>query len=94
MPILMLDPTGVDEPKATRLADRDGRLAGKRLGLLANGKTNSVRLLELVGELLVERHGLVPPVLVDKRDASRPAADTVLDKLAPQADLVVTAIGD
>jgi hypothetical protein len=94
MPIRMLDPTGIDEPRETRLAPRDGRLAGKRLGLLANGKTNSVRLLELVGELLVERHGVRVPVLVDKRDASRPAADAVLDELLPRCDLVVTAIGD
>jgi hypothetical protein len=92
--IRMLDPTGVDERRETRLAERDGRLAGKRLGLLANGKTNAGALLEVVGALLVERHGLRPPLLVDKRDASRPASDAVLDALLPQCDVVVTAIGD
>ena len=92
--IRMLDPTGVDEPRQTRLAERDGVLRGKRLGLLANGKVNSAAFLEIVGELLVERHGLRAPVLVDKRDATRPAADGVLDQLVPQCDVVVTAIGD
>jgi hypothetical protein len=61
--IRMLDPTGVDERRETRMAERDGVLRGKRLGLLANGKTNAVALLEMVGALLVERHGLAPPVL-------------------------------
>jgi hypothetical protein len=94
MPVEILDPTGVDQPVESRLAPRDGRLEGKRLGLLANGKTNASALLELVGELLTERHGLSALVLVDKRNASAPAADTVLDGLLPRCDVVVTAIGD
>ncbi len=94
MTLQMLDPTGVDEPRHTRLAGRDGRIAGKRVGLLANGKTNGDTLLCFVGELLQERHGAGTVTFVDKRDASRPAADAVLDKLLPQCDFVVTAIGD
>jgi hypothetical protein len=94
MPLEILDPTGVDQPVETRLARRDGCLAGRRLGLLANGKTNASALLELVGELLTQRYGLSAPVLVDKRNASAPAADTVLDGLLHQCDVVVTAIGD
>ena len=94
MTIRMLDPTGVDERRETRFAHRDGRLESKRVGLLANGKTNSVTLLEMVGALLTERHGAGATLLVNKGDASRPASDAVLDALLPQCDLVVTAIGD
>ena len=94
MPVEILDPTGVDQPVETRVAPRDGRLEGKRLGLLANGKTNATALLEMVGELLTERYGLSEPVLVDKRNASAPASDAVLDRLLPECDVVITAIGD
>jgi hypothetical protein len=94
MAILMLDPTGTEERLNTSLATRDGMLSGKRLGLLANGKRNADVLLRLVGELLVERHGMLPPAFVDKGDASRPAADGVLGELLPRCDAVVTAIGD
>lgn len=89
----ILDPTGVDEPLETRLAPRGG-LQGKRLGLLANGKTNANRLLQLVAELLKERYELGEVVLVDKRNATAPASDEVLARLLPQCDAVVTAIGD
>ncbi len=94
MAILMLDPTGTEARLETRLAKRDGGLSGKRLGLLANGKRNADVLLRMVGGLLVERYGVQEPVFVDKRDASRPASDGVLDELLPRCDVVVTAIGD
>ncbi len=84
----------MDQPVETRVAPRDGRLEGKRLGLLANGKTNALALLEMVGELLTERYGLSEPVLVDKRNASAPASDAVLNRLLPECDVVITAIGD
>ena len=92
--IRMLDPTGTDERRDRRLAERDGLLAGKRLGLLANGKTNGAALLEILGEILTERHGMVTPVLVDKGNASAPAPDAVLETLLRRCDVVVTAIGD
>jgi len=94
MTIQMLDPTGTDERRETRMAARDGKLAGKRLGLMTNGKTNGEALLQAVGTLLMERYGLSSIVVLDKHDASRPAPDKVLDWLLPQCDVVVTAIGD
>jgi hypothetical protein len=94
MTVEILDPTGDDVRMQTRLAPRDGTLRGKRVGLLANGKTNADRLLEVVGALLVERHGLAAPLLIDKRNATAPASDAVLERLLPQCDVVVTAIGD
>jgi hypothetical protein len=94
MSILMLDPTGAPDQMQTHLAPRDGALAGKRLGLLANGKHNADGLLELVGGMLVDRYGMRAPVLINKGDATRPARDEILAELLPQCDLVVTAIGD
>ncbi len=94
MTIRMLDPTGTDDRLDTRMAARDGRLAGRRVGLLANGKPKAGALLRLVGDLLQERHGVAAVVFDDKRDASRPAPAVVLDRLLQQCDLVVTAIGD
>ncbi|MGD9891208.1 MAG: hypothetical protein AB7R89_26075 [Dehalococcoidia bacterium] len=94
MTVAMLDPTADDVRMETRMAPRDGTLQGKRVGLLANGKTNADRLLEVVGELLVERYGLAAPLLIDKRNATAPASDEVLERLLPHCDVVVTAIGD
>jgi hypothetical protein len=69
-------------------------LDGKVLGLLHNGKVNGDQLLELVRERLASRYGLREFVVVRKPSASRVAESEVLDRLARECDVVVTAIGD
>ena len=94
MTITILDPTvapaPADAPLAKRLADLDGAV----LGLLANGKVNGDRLLDLVRDELVRRYDVREVVLVTKPSASRPAEDPMLEQLTARCDVVVTAIGD
>ena len=94
MTIRILDPTvapaPADAPLAKRLVDLDGAV----LGLLANGKVNGDRLLDLVRDELVRRYDVREVVLMTKPSASRPAEDPMLEQLAARCDVVVTAIGD
>ncbi len=92
--ITMLDPTVEPLPVRTSLAPRPEDLTGKMVGLLANGKRNSDKLLEAVYTLLDERYQLKGAVRLNKGDASRPAPDPVIDELLNKCDLVITATGD
>ena len=92
--LVVLDPTAETERMEAVLAPRPSTLEGKRLGLLANGKGNSEKLLEAVLEEL-EQHYEFPVVMWrNKGNASRPAPADILDELANTCDVVVTAIGD
>ena len=76
------------------LAPRPGKLDGKVLGLLSNGKQNAGELLQMVGDLLGEQFELKRVKATRKPDSSRPApVDTVAD-LAKESDFAVVAIGD
>jgi hypothetical protein len=92
--LILLDPQTAARPARVTRAPRPADLHGKRVGLLANGKTNSKEFLTALGTLLRERHGAVPLVLVGKPSASRVAPADTLDQLTAQCDAVVTAVGD
>jgi hypothetical protein len=95
MPLKILDPTvSAGEATDTTVARRVGDLDGKVLGLLHNGKVNGDHLLALVRAQLAARYGLLDVVVVGKPSASRTADPAVLDRLARECDVVVTAIGD
>jgi hypothetical protein len=64
------------------------------LGLLANGKVNGDRLLDLVADELRARYDVRDVVRLQKRGASVVAEDTMFEHLASRCDAVVTAIGD
>ena len=55
--LIVLSPLGRPDAGAWRFAARPSSLAGRRLGLVDNGKYNSDRFLEAVASLLAERHG-------------------------------------
>jgi len=76
------------------MAPRPGSLNGKTLGLLANGKRNSDRLLDKVGTLLAEHYQFKEVVARNKGNASRPCPDNLLQEMLAQCDVVVTATGD
>jgi hypothetical protein len=92
--LILLDPQVAARPARVTRAPRPADLRGQRVGLLANGKTNSQEFLATLGTLLRERHGAVPLVLTGKPSSSRVAPADTLDQLAAQCDLVVTAVGD
>lgn len=90
----VLDPTAEVAPVKALVAPRPIAIEGKRLGLLANGKRNSVELLEAVLDLLAERYQFSSVVRLNKGNASRPAPAEIIDRLARECDLAITATGD
>ena len=92
----ILDPT-LRAPAATTTTPRAPRktsLDGVTIGLLANGKSNGMALLERVVERLATRHAIVEVVRVAKTNASAPVSETDAEMLARRCGAVITAIGD
>lgn len=89
----LVDPTDRPEKLLSAPARLDS-LAGKRPGLLDNRKGNGDRLLDRIGQVLVEQYGTREPYRTTKWIYSRRAADDILEDLAANCDFVVTAIGD
>jgi len=92
--IRVLDPTGQPTIVQQGMADRPDTLDGAVIGLMANNKLNSEPLLEAIYDVLAERFELGGRVAVNKGDASRPADPGVLDGIASDVDVVITANGD
>lgn len=91
----ILDPTLRTAASSTAArAPRARHLAGATIGLLANGKSNGMALLDRIAEVLRERHGVGEVVRVAKTNASVPVSDDDAEMLAKRCAAVVTAIGD
>ena len=93
----ILDPTlsVTAAPTAIRpLAARPVALRGATVGLLANGKSNGMVLLDHLATRLRERHGIAAFVRVAKTNASAPVTEADADALAAGCAAVLTAIGD
>ena len=92
--LTVLDPTAEPMPQVARMAPAVNRLAGKRVGLLNNGKRNGERILEEVLKIL-SAEGQPSAVLRRMKDnVSRPAASDIIEEMAASCDFVITAIGD
>ena len=91
--MIVLDPTVGPSSGRLQAADRPPSLAGKRIGLLGNGKPMADVLLQQIGELLAERYG-VEWELVSKSDTSRVAPGELLDGLAARSHAIITGVGD
>ena len=68
--------------------------AGIRLGILDNSKANADHLLKLIVEGVTKEYQVDSVVIKRKPTSSRPATDQVLDELAKEADLVISAMAD
>jgi hypothetical protein len=79
--IRLYDPTAEPRAVAATLAARVPSLAGKRIGILDNGKANAGTLMLAVAKTLQERHGAGEIVKREKPVAGPPSA-AVLDALA------------
>jgi hypothetical protein len=91
----ILDPT-LRPPTtvAASRAPRPKRLDDLTIGLLANGKSNGMALLDRIAERLAERHRIRDVVRVAKTNASAPVSDEDAGMLAGRCAAVITAIGD
>jgi hypothetical protein len=94
----ILDPTlgatVAPAPIAVPRAPRPAALRGATLGLLANGKSNGMALLDQIAARLRERHGVAEVLRVAKTNASAPVSEEDAELLAKHCTAVVTAIGD
>ena len=92
MTIRLYDPTA--EPRAidAKLAPRLTSLAGKRVGILDNGKANAGTLMLAVAKILQDRHGAGDIVKRNKPVAGPPAPE-ILEALS-HCDLALVGSAD
>jgi hypothetical protein len=83
----------MEETEHLKAARRLGS-SGIRLGVLDNSKANADHLLNLIVEGVSKEFKVDSVVVKRKPTSSRPAAEQILDELAKEADLVVSAMAD
>ena len=91
---IVFDPRGSVTAATVTLAPRVGTLDGVRLGVLDNSKWNASKLLRRTVTLLESD---VTPSAINrytKASFSRVAPADLLDRIAAENDVVITAIGD
>jgi hypothetical protein len=88
------DPRGVVEAAPLVLAPRVKKLDGLRLGLLDNTKWNANKLLRGVRDRLARKHALGAVNYYRKESFAVSAAPGLIDRIAAENDIVLTAIGD
>ncbi len=91
---IVFDPRGSVTAATVTLAPRVGTLDGVRLGVLDNSKWNASKLLRRTVTLLESD---VTPSAINrytKDSFSRVAPADLLDRIAAENDVVITAIGD
>ena len=67
---------------------------GIRLGVLDNSKSNADHLLNLIVDGVKKEYKVESVVFKRKPASSRPATVEMLDELAKEADLVISAMAD
>jgi hypothetical protein len=75
-------------------ANRKLGSGGIRLGVLDNSKGNADHLLNMIVEGVKKEFDVGSVVYRRKPASSAPATDEILDELATEADLVVSAMAD
>ncbi len=90
--IRLYDPTAEPRAVAAQLAPRLASLAGKRVGILDNGKANAGTLMLAVAKILQERYGAGEIVKRDKGVAGPPSPE-ILEALS-KCDLALVGSAD
>jgi len=88
------DPRGIVEADMRAAAARAPTLTGLRLAILDNTKWNAGKLLRNIQDGLSAQAGLAAINYYRKHSFSMNAAPELLDDIAANNDLVITAIGD
>jgi hypothetical protein len=89
----VLNPTLEVGAEPARLASRLGSLAGRRLGLLDNGKFNVARFYDYAEEVLRREFSVAEFVRRKKPDLSRPVPPGILAELSG-CDAILSGVGD
>jgi hypothetical protein len=93
MPITVLNPTSLTEPRPLLPARRLDSVRGTLIGVLDNGKVNTDQIFRLVADRLRERYGVREVVWRRKHNFSTPAPPDLLAELRA-CDAIITGIGD
>ena len=92
--IILVVPGGSVEDVAELKSNGTLGGGGIRLGVLDNSKSNADHLLNFIIEGVKKDFKVDSVVMKRKPASSRPAPDQVLDELAKEADLVISAMAD
>src|SRR5215510_14888534 len=92
--LVLIKPINEAIPEQSSYAPRPTELAGKRLGLLDNSKSNADRFLEMVAKILDEQYGFRNIVRHRKPSASKPVTSEVLVERTQLCDLAIVGVGD
>jgi hypothetical protein len=91
---IVFDPRGRVGAARVVPAPRPATLDGLGLGVLDNTKWNAGRLLRKTAALLGEHARFTAVNYYRKGNFSQPADPALLDRIAAENDIVLTAIGD
>jgi hypothetical protein len=91
---IVFDPRGVVETKLLALAPRVPELDGLRLGVLDNTKWNASRLLRKMVARLEGQASFAMVNYYRKESFSKVADRALIETIAADNDIVLTAIGD
>jgi hypothetical protein len=91
---IAFDPRGLVDIAPRELAARIAGVDGQRLGVLDNTKWNASRLLRKTTTKLEQEFSFAAVNYYRKETFSKNAAATLLELIAANNDIVVTAIGD
>src|SRR6266702_7929304 len=93
-PVLVFDPRGVVDQDNTPVAPRKMKLDGLRLGILDNSKWNANKLLRGASAALSANITFATVNYYVKQSFSKDAAPELIEQIARENDIVLTAIGD
>ena len=91
---IVFDPRGVVETEPHAISPRAPQLNGLRLGVLDNTKWNANRLLRKTAAKLQEEFTFAAVNYYRKESFSKEADPTLIETIAANNDIVLTAIGD
>ncbi len=91
---IAFDPRGIVRAEPVTPAPRVGKLDGLRLGVLDNTKWNANRLLRKTAARVGQEFAFAAVNYYRKESFSKEADPTLIDRIAAENDIVLTAIGD
>jgi hypothetical protein len=92
--IPVYDPSGAVDAAPLAMSPRVKQLQGLRLGLLDNTKWNANKLLRGARDRLARKHAFGVVNYYRKESFAVAAAPGLIDRIAAENDIVLTAIGD
>jgi len=92
--VLVFDPRGIVDLAVTPRAPRKTKLNGLRLGILDNSKWNANKLLRGASAALSANITFAAMNYYVKQSFSKDAASELIEQIARENDIVLTAIGD